>query len=73
MVTNIIIAIVGLLLGICGGYILRKYLAEAKISSAEEQALKILKEAEEKNESLKKEKIIEAKDEVHRLRNELEK
>lgn len=73
MITNIIIAVVALLLGLLGGYLLRKRLAEAKISSAEEQANKILKEAEEKNESIKKEKIIEAKEEVHRHRNELEK
>lgn len=69
---TIIIGIFGLLIGLGAGYLVRKYLAEAKIDSAEEAAKKILEEAREKALSLKKEKILEAKEEVHRLRNELE-
>jgi len=41
--------------------------------SAEEAAKKILQDAEEKARTQKKEKILEAKDEVYRLRNELDK
>jgi ribonuclease Y len=65
--------IIGLLLGLGAGYFIRKYFAEAKIVSAEEAAKKILKEAEEKVQTLKKEKVLEAKEEVHKLRNEFEK
>ncbi|MGI6097746.1 MAG: ribonuclease Y [Dethiobacteria bacterium] len=49
-----------------------KYLAEAKIASAEEASRKILEEARNEAQALKREKILEAKEEVHRLRNELE-
>ncbi|RJX24687.1 MAG: ribonuclease Y [Dethiobacter sp.] len=64
---------IGILLGLGAGYFIRKYFAEAKTASAEEAAEKILKEAEEKIQTLKKEKVLEAKEEVHRLRNEFEK
>lgn len=69
----IIAAIISLILGLGAGYFIRKYFAEAKIASAEEAAKKILNDAEEKVQTLKKERILEAKEEVHRLRNEFEK
>lgn len=46
----------------------RKKVAEAEIGSAEEQAKKILSEAERDAETTRKEAIIEAKDEIHKLR-----
>jgi ribonuclease Y len=55
------------------GYMVRKYIAEKKISSAEEEAKKIVSEAEKDAESTKRESILEAKEEVHKLRTELEK
>ncbi len=70
---TVMTGIIGLLLGLGAGYFIRKYFAEAKIVSAEEAAKKILKEAEEKVQTLKKEKVLEAKEEVHKLRNEFEK
>jgi len=54
------------------GYLIRKYIAEAKITSAEEAAKKIVEEAKKDAEAKKREAILEAKEEVHRLRNELE-
>ncbi|BAF59483.1 hypothetical protein PTH_1302 [Pelotomaculum thermopropionicum SI] len=56
----------------CAGYFLRKYLAEAKIASAEAQAKKILEEAEKEAEAKKREAILEAKEEVLKLRNDME-
>ncbi|HHT45702.1 MAG TPA: ribonuclease Y [Firmicutes bacterium] len=70
---TVIILIIGLILGFGAGYLIRKYVAEAKIASAEEAAKRIISEADEKAQSLKKEKVLEAKEEVHRLRNELDK
>ncbi|MGI5876571.1 MAG: ribonuclease Y [Dethiobacteria bacterium] len=70
---DVVIGAIGLLIGAGAGYFVRKHLAEAKIASAEEAAQKIIKEAEIKSQSLKKEKILEAKEEVHKLRNELDK
>jgi ribonuclease Y len=69
----VIALVVGLLLGAGIGYFIRKSLAEAKISSAEQAALQIMEGAKKEAESLKKETVVEAKDEVHRLRNEAEK
>ncbi|TEB06789.1 Ribonuclease Y [Pelotomaculum schinkii] len=54
------------------GYLLRKYLAEAKIASAESEAKKILEEAEKEAEARKREAILEAKEEVLKLRNDIE-
>ncbi|MGI6553649.1 MAG: ribonuclease Y [Bacillota bacterium] len=65
-------AIVFLLIGIVVGFLVRKYIAEAKITSAEEAAARILEEAEKSAEAKKREAILEAKEEVHRLRSELE-
>lgn len=59
--------------GVGIGYLVRKSIAEAKISSAEEAAKQIIEKAEKETEALKKERILEAKDEVHRIRTEAEK
>lgn len=54
------------------GYITRKYIAEARIASAEEEARNLLDEAHKEAEAKKREILVEAKDEVHRLRGEVE-
>ena len=51
----------------------RRQTAEALIGSAEAEAERIKHEAEAAAEASKKEKLLEAKDEIHRLRNESEK
>lgn len=59
--------------GLLAGYLMRKFIAEAKINSAETAAKKLLAEADKEAEAKKKEAILEAKDEVHRMRSEFEK
>lgn len=54
------------------GYAARKYIAEAKIASAEEAARRIIDEAKKDAEAKKREVLLEAKEEVHRLRSEVE-
>ncbi|MGI6576400.1 MAG: ribonuclease Y [bacterium] len=54
------------------GYWARKYIAEAKIASAEEAAKKITEQAEKDGEAKKREIILEAKEEIHKLRNDQE-
>lgn len=54
------------------GYLVRRYIAEGKISSAEEAARKLTADAEKEAESKKREAVLEAKEEVHKLRTELE-
>lgn len=63
---------VSLVIGVSVGYWVRKLMAEARIGSAEREANVILEKAEKDSEALKKEKIIEARDEVHQLRSEAE-
>ena len=67
------VAILAALIGGTGGYVARKRTAEAQIGSAEEEARRIVADAEEKGESKKKEAMLEAKEDIHRLRQELEK
>ncbi len=55
------------------GYLLRKYVAEARIRSAEEAARRIVEEATKDAEASKREAIVEAKDEAFRLKREAEK
>lgn len=55
------------------GYFIRKSIAEAKISSAEEAAAQIREQATKEAEAIKKETILEAKDEIHKLRLDMEK
>ena len=69
----ILIALASLAVGAGIGYVVRKSLAEAKISSAEEAARQIVENAEKEAEALRKEKVLEAKDEVHKLRTDAEK
>ncbi|WP_295917635.1 ribonuclease Y [Anaerovibrio lipolyticus] len=66
-------AVVALVLGGFGGYMMRKQSAEQQIGSAEEEAKRIVRDAEEKGEAAKKMKLLEAKEDVHRLRQELDK
>jgi ribonuclease Y len=68
----VVLALGFLVVGVAAGYLLRKYVGEAKISSAEEQAKKIVAGAEAQAEATKKEARLEVKDELHQLRTETE-
>ncbi|MBP7332631.1 MAG: ribonuclease Y [Firmicutes bacterium] len=70
---TVVIIIISALVTFVLGYFLRKYLAEAKIISAEAEAKKIIDEANKGAEAKKREILLEAKEEVLKLRNELEK
>ncbi|OFX15716.1 MAG: ribonuclease Y [Armatimonadetes bacterium RBG_19FT_COMBO_69_19] len=54
------------------GYLLRRYVAEARIRSAEEAARRIIEDAQKEAEAKKREAIVEAKDEAFRLKREAE-
>ncbi len=70
--STIIILIVAVLAALALGYFLRKYLAEAKISSAEAEAKKITEEANKEAEAKKREAVLGAKEEILKLRNDVE-
>ncbi len=73
MLESLLMIIAALIAGLGGGYFIRKITAEAKISSAESAAKRIIEEANQEAKALKREKQLEAKEEVHRLRSELDK
>ena len=60
------------MVGILGGYLVRKFIAEARIASAEEAAQRLVEDAKRESEARKREAVLEAKDEVHRLRSDFE-
>ena len=68
-IIDVLVGFVGLSLG----YLIRKYIAEARIQSAEEAARKIIDDAEKEANARSREVLLEAKEESHKLRNELEK
>jgi ribonuclease Y len=72
MLEYVLVTIAALAVGISAGYYIRKLIAEARITSAEAAAKKIIEEAAQEANALKREKYLEAKEEAHRLRNELE-
>lgn len=73
VIITIVVSLVTALIGAWIGFLIRKSIAEAKISSAEQAAEQIIEGAKKEADALKKETVVEAKDEVHRLRTEAEK
>ncbi|MGQ4664696.1 ribonuclease Y [Metabacillus halosaccharovorans] len=72
-VVSIIISILlGLIVGAVVGYFVRKSIAEAKIAGATSAAEQILEDAKRDAEATKKEALLEAKDEIHKLRTDAE-
>jgi len=71
-VIEVIVGIICAIIGIIIGFFIRKNISESKIGSAELEAKRIVEEATQKSETRKKEILVEAKDEAHRLRNEYE-
>ena len=69
----ILAGVVFLAVGLAVGYAYRKNIAEKKIGRAEETVVKLIEDAQKKAEAIRKETILEAKEEVHRLRNEFDK
>ena len=72
LISGIIALIVGAVIGILAGIQYRKKVAEAEIGSAEEKARSLIASAEKTAETMKKEALIEAKEEILRQRNESE-
>ena len=68
----IITAIIALIIGALIGYIYRKNVGEKAIGSAEQKARNLILDAENRSETMRKETILEAKEEAHRLRSEAE-
>jgi ribonuclease Y len=64
--------ILGLLAGAGVGYAVRKAMAEREVTSAEARAKTLVQEATRDAEAAKREALVEAKDEIFRMRSEAE-
>ena len=64
--------VVGLAGGAVGYLVRKKQLLKVKIATAEEQAIRIVQDAEQTGEAKRKEIMMEAKEEIHRLRSDME-
>ena len=76
MPATIIAVLVTLVVAIPLTYVItvsyRKKVSEAKIGNAEDRAREIIDEAVKTAETKKRESVLEAKDEIHKNRNEFE-
>lgn len=59
-------------IGVIAGFLGRKFLAEAKLATAEANAKKLISDADREAENIKREAQVEAKDTVHTMRTEAE-
>ncbi len=72
-ITIIVSAVIAIIVGIVcfyGGMTYRRKVAEARIGSAEDEAKRVVNDAIKTAEQKRKEAVIEAKDEIFRMRNE---
>ena len=68
----ILIGIVCLAVGMMIGFAYRKNIAEKKIGRAEESVQKMIEDASKKAETIRKETVLQAKEEIHKLRTEFD-
>ena len=72
VILPIVTFIVGAVIAFVVGVQYRKRFAEAELGSAEDEAKRVVSEAIKNAESKKKEALIEAKDEIYKMRNDAE-
>lgn len=73
IIVGVVCAIVALVIGILIGNIIANKKAENNMNSAAQEATRILNNALSEAEATKKAQLIEAKDEIHKLRSEADK
>jgi ribonuclease Y len=66
----IIVGVVALVLGVVFGYYYRRNIAEAKVAKAEDAVKRMIEDAQKRAEAVKRETVLEAKEEIHKLRSE---
>ena len=71
-VIDIISILLWIVIGIIAGYFVRKNIYESKIGQANSEADRIIKQAEDDSKRIHKEKLLEAQEEIHKLRTESE-
>ncbi len=73
IITGVVCAVIFVIIGFVAGSEYRRRSSEKEIGSATQEATKIINTALAEAESTKKEKILEAKDEIHKLRSDADK
>ena len=73
IIIPVIAGLVCLAIGVTAGYYYRRNIAEAKVGQAEEAVKKMLDDAQKRAEATRKETLLEAKEEIYRLRTDNEK
>ena len=72
LLITVVAGIVFLVIGLLLGYVVRKRVGEKEIGSAEQKAQNIILDAENSAENIKKEKVLEAKEDAHKIKEDLE-
>lgn len=67
-----VIGVVTLALGVLAGYFYRRNIAEAKVAKAEDAVKMMIDDAQKRAETIKKETVLEAKEEVYKLKSDNE-
>ena len=70
VIISIVVVLAAVLIGFVLGFTYRKKVSEREISSAEEEAKRIINEGIKTAENKKREALLEAKEEAHRVRSE---
>lgn len=70
VIKELLIPALGVVVGIFVGYLIRRNIAEGKINNAEDIAKRTIEDAARDGEAKKKELLLEAKEEIHKIRNE---
>ncbi|MDY2626584.1 MAG: ribonuclease Y [Coriobacteriales bacterium] len=68
--TTVVLAVVGLIVGALLGFLIVRIAMNGKLKSSTEQAARLVEDAQGKAESIKKDTLMEAKDEVYKMRQE---
>jgi ribonuclease Y len=71
-ISEIIFALLGIIVGVVVGYLVLKRQNDSDIAGAKHSAEQIVEDAKREADALKKEALLEAKDENHKLRTETE-
>ena len=72
VIDTIVIMLIAAAVSVIAGYFVRKNISEAKIGQAENLAKEIIDKAARDSETVQKEKLLEAKEEIHKWRTESE-
>lgn len=70
---TLLISVIAVLVGLAGGFLLRKLVAGTRIQADEKFAEKVLNDAKREAETIKKESMLQAKDYLYQARSDFEK